>query len=148
MEIRSHRLEVQGRIDTPQASELVKQVHVQVEHYVAKQCASQVAVQLTRSAFDLADTIAFRLVQTIGTVEATEALSVPRSWWDHVKERFAPAWFLARWPVARTVYQAKAYLPEIFQRHAFEERYGPVVFEWVDGSELARLRGIGKQEGS
>lgn len=23
----------------------------------------------------------------------------PRTWWDAVKERFAPAWFLKRWPV-------------------------------------------------
>lgn len=27
----------------------------------------------------------------------------PKTWWDHVKQRFAPAWFLKRWPIAETV---------------------------------------------
>lgn len=26
-------------------------------------------------------------------------VEVPASWWEHVKERFAPRWFLRRWPV-------------------------------------------------
>lgn len=30
----------------------------------------------------------------------TSTVEVPETWWDHTKERFAPRWFLARYPVA------------------------------------------------
>ena len=31
--------------------------------------------------------------------DLTDSEYVPRDWWEHVKERFAPQWFLRRWPV-------------------------------------------------
>lgn len=43
----------------------------------------------------------------------SEPLAVPKTWWDHVKLRFAPAWFLKRWPAERIIYVARAYYPEI-----------------------------------
>ena len=33
-----------------------------------------------------------------------KTIDIPLSWWDHTKERFAPKWFLKRWPVSyRTI---------------------------------------------
>jgi len=48
------------------------------------------------------------------TVDRKEIL-VPRDWWQHVKERFAPKWLLKRFPVLQTSYvmQADAYYPDI-----------------------------------
>lgn len=33
------------------------------------------------------------------TERVDQIIRVPLSWWDHVKERFAPKWFLKRWPI-------------------------------------------------
>lgn len=39
----------------------------------------------------------------------------PATWWEHVKARFAPQWFLDRWPVeyASVTLQARALYPKI-----------------------------------
>ena len=38
-------------------------------------------------------------------------ISVPRDWWEALKERWFPAWALLRWPVVSRVYEARALLP-------------------------------------
>lgn len=48
----------------------------------------------------LAGNIAFRLTQKIlGRHIETMTFERPRDWWEAVKQRFAPRWFLKRWPV-------------------------------------------------
>jgi hypothetical protein len=37
----------------------------------------------------------------------------PKDWWQAVKERWAPKWFLKKYPVEYTVYTAKAFYPDI-----------------------------------
>jgi hypothetical protein len=36
-----------------------------------------------------------------------QTIKVPLSWWDHVKERFAPKWFLKRWPTQYRTIEVK-----------------------------------------
>ncbi len=38
-----------------------------------------------------------------GEAEITSTLSFPSSWWQHVKLRFAPRWWLRRYPVLITL---------------------------------------------
>lgn len=33
------------------------------------------------------------------TERVLEVVKVPLTWWEHLKDRFAPLWFLRRWPV-------------------------------------------------
>lgn len=56
----------------------------------------------------LCDEIIYRLSAYLASKSTTkdekterviETIKVPLTWWDHVKERFAPEWFLGRWPV-------------------------------------------------
>lgn len=47
--------------------------------------------------------------------KSTESVSYPATWWEHFKHRFAPAWFLKRWPVRLTTWEVDAYalFPEL-----------------------------------
>lgn len=46
------------------------------------------------------DTIVYRLTGTIWAQELETMFDrVPRDWWEALKERFAPGWFLRRYPV-------------------------------------------------
>lgn len=36
-----------------------------------------------------------------------QSVTYPADWWQAVKERFAPPWFLKRWPVKTTVWKAR-----------------------------------------
>ena len=64
------------------------------------------AVQMQLSNYELfadpqwlANRIAFELVQKIATrTQTSHTFEAPADWWSHVKTRFAPAWFLRRWP--------------------------------------------------
>lgn len=51
------------------------------------------------------------LAQKLETVKA----EWPADWWEALKARFAPAWFLRRWPVRyeRRVLEAQALYPKI-----------------------------------
>ena len=45
----------------------------------------------------------------------TESVSYPATWWDAVKQRFAPVWFLKRWPAKLTTWTVDAWslFPEL-----------------------------------
>ena len=40
-------------------------------------------------------------------------LETPSDWWQHLKQRFAPGWFLERWPVLVNRYHARHFYPDI-----------------------------------
>ncbi len=42
-----------------------------------------------------------------------EPVKYPADWWQAVKQRFAPAWFLKRWPVEYTVWEPFIVYPDI-----------------------------------
>ena len=46
---------------------------------------------------------------------AREEVSYPRDWWQAFKKRWAPSWFLARWPIENTtvVMDAKLIYPKL-----------------------------------
>jgi hypothetical protein len=57
-----------------------------------------------------------RAVVTIEWRVAYETLGElrhPKTWWDAVKQRFAPKWFLRRWPVNEVVWTARCYYPTV-----------------------------------
>jgi hypothetical protein len=37
----------------------------------------------------------------------------PEDWWQAVKQRFAPSWFLRLWPVKHVVFEARALYPRL-----------------------------------
>lgn len=46
---------------------------------------------------------------------AVPEIVAPADWWEHVKERFAPAWFLRRWPVRMRTLQAQQVMQRSFR---------------------------------
>lgn len=42
-----------------------------------------------------------------------EPVIYPADWWQAVKQRFAPAWFLARWPAKMTIWEPFVIYPDI-----------------------------------
>ena len=52
--------------------------------------------------------------------EVLDTIRYPADWWQALKKRFAPRWFLARWPVVHTVVEARAYYPKLalpYEKH-------------------------------
>lgn len=56
-----------------------------------------------------------RIVADIMGKKRTESVSYPATWWEALKQRFAPAWFLRRWPVQLTTWTVDAFalFPEL-----------------------------------
>lgn len=52
----------------------------------------------------------------------------PKDWWQHLKYRFAPKWFLAFWPVLLTQYNVRYFYPHI-EVPALETRDNFATFE-------------------
>jgi hypothetical protein len=42
-----------------------------------------------------------------------DPIRVPSTWWDAFKEKWFPAWALARWPAKFRAYQARAFYPNL-----------------------------------
>ena len=40
-------------------------------------------------------------------------LKTPANWWEHLKQRWYPAWALSRWPVLYTYHDAAVILPRV-----------------------------------
>ena len=60
------------------------------------------------------DEIRGNMVRQITAVVWGQDLGViryPATWWDAVKERFAPAWYIKRWPIAYISHDIKAEYP-------------------------------------
>jgi hypothetical protein len=64
----------------------------------------------------------------------------PRDWWEAVKERFAPAWVLKRWPVQRTTHVVK--VRDLYPEANFAIPRGKFgdPYRWVEVDNLPRLR--------
>jgi hypothetical protein len=52
------------------------------------------------------------LTKQIPTLPGKEVVKYPSSWWDAVKERFAPQWFLKRYPSTFVTVVATTYFPD------------------------------------
>lgn len=69
------------------------------------------------------------ILQMVGYLAAdhleTVTIVYPRDWWEAVKQRFGPDWFVRRYPVIETrhVVDLKAVYPEI----ALPEKFGPYI---------------------
>lgn len=59
----------------------------------------------------------------------------PKTWWDAVKQRFAPKWFLKRWPVMEVVWTAKSFYPLVR------------IPEWPHSIQVFRMEGLAVGEG-
>lgn len=53
--------------------------------------------------------------EILGKVMAQKSFSYPEDWWQALKARFAPKWFLARWPVEVTtiIWTARELYPKV-----------------------------------
>jgi hypothetical protein len=68
----------------------------------------------------MADDLCIRIIQHIAKQKLKEEFVVatwPADWWQALKARFAPKWFLRRWPVAmaekKATFEVGAYYPLI-----------------------------------
>jgi hypothetical protein len=63
----------------------------------------------------------------------------PKDWWEAVKERFAPRWFLKRWPVR---YESVSVHEVVWKVCPHVNLKTPdqrqVHFQWLDGDERRR----------
>lgn len=69
-------------------------------------------VKATRLASFVSDAMLFQLRQDIFG-RTLDEIKFPANWKEAVKERFAPAWFLKRWPVKYTVYRIDELYPKM-----------------------------------
>jgi hypothetical protein len=53
-----------------------------------------------------------RMVQRVA-VQREEVARYPATWWDAVKERFAPEWFTRRWPIEYTTLGMEVLYPKV-----------------------------------
>lgn len=75
----------------------------------------------------MGDVMVFELQSHIAGQRLPE-IRHPSNWWQAVKERWAPKWFLGRWPVEHTVYDAKVLYPDV----ALPQQRHFVVFERIN----------------
>lgn len=60
----------------------------------------------------IADELVFGLTARIANKDLG-SFKYPENWWEAVKERWAPKWFLKKYPVSYTVYTGKVFYPSI-----------------------------------
>lgn len=53
---------------------------------------------------------------------AKDVIEVPCDWWQHLKQRFAPWWFIKHWPVIMTTYHARIFCPDVQVPHRGPDR--------------------------
>ncbi len=82
--------------------------------------ATPTTVKATLEQSFMFDELCVMLVQHIAKQKITEEHVVavwPEDWWQAFKQRFAPVWFLRRWPVKMTgktaIFEVAAYYPKI-----------------------------------
>lgn len=90
----------------------VERVSYRIERYVILQHISVEMMDRAHQGF-LQDMIAMRIQGLTATWTQERFLEVPRTWWDHTKLRWFPAWALKRWPVLYMTYDAMAILPHV-----------------------------------
>lgn len=59
------------------------------------------------------DMVSIRCSWESASKVAKNVIEVPADWWQHFKLRFAPGWFLMRWPMVMTTYHARGFCPDI-----------------------------------
>ena len=59
------------------------------------------------------DMVSIRCSWESASKVAKNVIEVPADWWQHLKLRFAPGWFLLRWPMITTTYNARIFCPDI-----------------------------------
>jgi hypothetical protein len=85
---------------------VIDKLQIAVEHVVSRKDMQMIADNLRVHSYPsyLADHVTFWFTSFVANVsrhdtEETELYSYPATPWDFIKENFAPAWFLKRWPV-------------------------------------------------
>ena len=89
---------------------LIKKVEIGLNTVVPRHFLMN--AEIDKFADYMTDDLIFRFRSYLaGTNRQTESIEqtvkVPLSWWDHVEERFAPKWFLKRWPVQYRTIEVK-----------------------------------------
>lgn len=120
-----------GRLELPAVTV------VQFEKYkvVVENIQSRFRLEtLPPSCFD--DDMVRRGVAYILGKKRQQSVSFPSTWWEAVKQRFAPKWFLKRWPVRLTTWTVDAWalFPELEPARA---RYTEISF--CEAPKLERL---------
>lgn len=91
-------------------------VRLGVSKQVGLDCLHSWNLSVERTAKSLGQRLTVELATFVLSkpLEKVEA-RYPATWWDAVKERFGPQWFLKRWPARYTtiVLRAEAYFPQL-----------------------------------
>jgi hypothetical protein len=146
---------------------VIQRVLFQVQQAVSESVYHQIAHHLERDerehATGIADVIAGSIVHrfraglaAIGRYSHEVGFDVPADWYQALRERFAPAWWLRRWPVktrrlSKSVTMYKAVCPHVGVRRddthfAFLAESAAMPLEWDDDQSMrvepARLRRV------
>ena len=100
---------------TPDECPTVQEIQVHLESFYATCRGSIPELAQQKDAWRLmVDYMGEDLVATVREFIPTVKLasvSYPATWWDAFKERWAPAWFLRRWPASYSTFDAAAFYP-------------------------------------
>jgi hypothetical protein len=87
-------------------------VQMNVDAGAASEFGIKPEVRATQLASFVSDSILFQLRQDIFG-RTLDEIKFPANWKEAVKERFAPRWFLKRWPVRYTIYKIDELYPKM-----------------------------------
>lgn len=106
--------------DTSECALTIERVALEVKKFAMRQQFDPTAMIRNTDVRWFHEGAARRMVSQIITRVAskkyeTKTVSFPADWWQAVKRRFGPRWFLKRYPVVMTdvTMEASAYYPEV-----------------------------------
>lgn len=81
----------------------------------------------------LGECLLIRLSTFIMRLEQQHTIKVPATWWDHLKQRFAPQWVITRWPINYRTYSATVYFPHM-PAPATRRYFEAPIYTWQEAS--------------
>jgi len=91
----------------------LREITLEIEQIAARHVLDQNIWQVRVARDEILDHVFVTLVRRVASFRGTESVRFPATWWDAVKERFAPDWMLRRWPVEYRTITARAMLPDV-----------------------------------
>lgn len=94
-----------------------REVAMSLARWCAQYAIPRHSLRLTVQRDCVIDAAVFQLVRYVAEMSGKDIVRVkyPADWWQAFKKRWAPRWFLRRWPVVyyRRQYVAKAWFPAV-----------------------------------
>lgn len=91
----------------------LSEITLEIEKIAARYVVDPSIWQIRVARDDILGGVIINLIRRVAAYRGTEVIRFPATWWDAVKERFAPDWMLARWPIQYQTITASAMLPDV-----------------------------------